>query len=137
MRTLLHMPLDPACRAIRLLMAEKGLPAQLMEKRPWADEDGSLAALNPAGAVPVLLDEPPTGGEIAVSPASAIIEYLEEAYASEPLLPATSAGRAEARRLCERLQLEFEPFEIVAEGLLVWRYLGGPWEAVARVGFGA
>ncbi|MDP1873749.1 2'-5' RNA ligase family protein [Phenylobacterium sp.] len=42
----------------------------------------------------------------------------------------------EARTLCERLQLEFEPFDITAEGLLVWRYLGGPWEAVARVGFG-
>jgi len=41
----------------------------------------------------------------------------------------------EARALCERLQLEFEPFDITAEGLLVWRYLGGPWAPVARVGF--
>ncbi|MEH6675743.1 2'-5' RNA ligase family protein [Phenylobacterium sp.] len=47
------------------------------------------------------------------------------------------ADPAEARTLCERLQLEFEPFDITAEGLLVWRYLGGPWEAVARVGFGS
>ena len=47
------------------------------------------------------------------------------------------ADPAEARSLCERLQLEFEPFDITAEGLLVWRYFGGPWEAVARVGFGA
>ena len=46
------------------------------------------------------------------------------------------ADPADARRLLERLQLEFEPFDIVAEGLLVWRYLGGPWEAVARLGFG-
>lgn len=46
------------------------------------------------------------------------------------------ADPAEARALCERLQLEFEPFDITAEGLLVWRYLGGPWEAVAKVGFG-
>lgn len=42
-----------------------------------------------------------------------------------------------ARSLCARLQLEFEPFDITAEGLLVWRYLGGPWAPVARVGFGA
>lgn len=41
-----------------------------------------------------------------------------------------------ARALCERLQQEFEPFDILAEGLLVWRYLGGPWEPVARMGFG-
>ncbi len=26
---------------------------------------------------------------------------------------------------------------LLAEGLLVWRYLGGPWEAVARLPFGA
>ncbi|PQA87306.1 glutathione S-transferase family protein [Hyphococcus luteus] len=108
MRTLFHMPLDPASRAIRFAMAEKGLPAQLVEKRPWADEDGTLAAANPAGAVPVLIDEPPTGGEIAVSPASAIIEYLEEAYESGPLLPATSAGRAEARRLSAWFLDKFE-----------------------------
>ena len=47
------------------------------------------------------------------------------------------ADPTDARLLLERLQLEFEPFDIVAEGLLVWRYLGGPWEAVARVDFGA
>jgi 2'-5' RNA ligase len=41
-----------------------------------------------------------------------------------------------ARRLLERLQAEFEPFDVLAEGLLVWRYRGGPWEAVARLGFG-
>lgn len=40
-----------------------------------------------------------------------------------------------ARVLCEQLQLEFELFDITAEGLFVWRYLGGPWAAVARVGF--
>ncbi len=108
MRTLFHMPLDPASRAIRIILAEKGLPAQFVEKRPWADEDGSLAAVNPAGTVPVLLDEPPTGGEVAISPASAIIEYLEEAYASEPLLPATSAARAESRRLCAWFTSKFE-----------------------------
>ena len=45
------------------------------------------------------------------------------------------ADPTEARALCERLQHEFEPFDIVAEGVLVWRYLGGPWEPVARVGF--
>ena len=45
------------------------------------------------------------------------------------------AEPADARLLLERLQLEFEPFDIVAEGLLVWRYLGGPWEAVARLPF--
>jgi 2'-5' RNA ligase len=47
------------------------------------------------------------------------------------------ADPSDARLLLERLQLVFEPFEIMAEALLVWRYLGGPWEAVARLPFSA
>ena len=43
----------------------------------------------------------------------------------------------EARQLLEHLQMEFEPFQIFAEGLLLWRYLGGPWEMVDRFEFGA
>jgi 2'-5' RNA ligase len=45
------------------------------------------------------------------------------------------AHPADARLLLERLQLEFEPFEIVTEGLQLWRYLGGPWQAIERFPF--
>ena len=107
MRTLMHMPLDPSSRMARLILAEKGLPARLVETAPWKDNP-DLAARNPARSVPVLIDEPPTGGEIAVSPASVIAEYLEEAYPAEALLPATSAGRAEARRLLMWFEGKFE-----------------------------
>ncbi len=108
MRTLLHMPLDPASRMVRIILAEKGLPAHFVEKRPWDDDDGALAAVNPAGAIPVLLDEPPTGGDLAVCPASAIVEYLEDAYPNSPLLPATSAARAETRRLIQWFMEKFD-----------------------------
>lgn len=40
-----------------------------------------------------------------------------------------------ARQLLEQLEATFEPFDILAEGLLVWRYQGGPWEALARLPF--
>ena len=43
----------------------------------------------------------------------------------------------DARELLEQLQMEFEPFEIFAEGLLLWRYLGGPWALVERFRFDA
>ena len=33
-----------------------------------------------------------------------------------------------ARALLARLGAGFTPFEVVAEGLLLWRYRGGPWE---------
>ena len=47
------------------------------------------------------------------------------------------AEPADARILMERLKLEFNMFDIVAEALLVWRYMGGPWEAIARFPFSA
>jgi 2'-5' RNA ligase len=43
----------------------------------------------------------------------------------------------EARELLEQLQMEFEPFSLLAEGLQLWRYLGGPWARVERLEFGA
>ena len=81
-----------------MTLAEKGLPVQLVETFPW-EESPALTAANPAREIPVLTDEPPTGGEISISPATAILEYIEEVYASPKLMPATSAGRAETRRL--------------------------------------
>jgi 2'-5' RNA ligase len=47
------------------------------------------------------------------------------------------AEPADARLLLERLQLAFEPFEIGAEGLWLWRYLAGPWQAIERFPFDA
>ncbi len=41
-----------------------------------------------------------------------------------------------ARALYERLSASFLPFEVGAEGLLLWRYLGGPWEPVGEHRFG-
>ncbi|WP_207459079.1 2'-5' RNA ligase family protein [Azospirillum sp. SYSU D00513] len=42
-----------------------------------------------------------------------------------------------ARALHERLQAGFEPFEVLGEGLLLWRYLGGPWQAAGDFPFSA
>lgn len=42
-----------------------------------------------------------------------------------------------AKRLLADLDSSFEPFEITAEGLLLWRYMGGPWEAVGEFDFAA
>lgn len=41
-----------------------------------------------------------------------------------------------ARTLLTRLQAEFEPFDVQAEGVLTWRYLGGPWSRVSETPFG-
>jgi 2'-5' RNA ligase len=43
---------------------------------------------------------------------------------------------AVARALHARLSAAFEPGTVGARGLGLWRYLGGPWEPVARYPFG-
>ena len=40
-----------------------------------------------------------------------------------------------ARDLLERLQAEFEAFDVLGEGVSLWRYLGGPWEPIGRAAF--
>jgi 2'-5' RNA ligase len=42
---------------------------------------------------------------------------------------------ATARALFEALQHEGPPFDLIAEGLLIWRYRGGPWTLHAEVPF--
>lgn len=107
MRTLLQSPLDPGSRAIRLVLAEKNLTARLVNVAPCSANE-ELHQRNPAGTAPVLIDEPPTGGEVAISPAQAIAEYLEDAYGATALMPSTSAGRAEVRRLVHWFEHKFE-----------------------------
>ncbi|GJE17753.1 2'-5' RNA ligase family protein [Methylobacterium marchantiae] len=41
-----------------------------------------------------------------------------------------------ARNLQHALELDFKPFSFTAAGLLLWRYLGGPWQQRGRYAFG-
>jgi glutathione S-transferase len=108
MRCLLHHPLQPQSRLIRLQLAEKRLDADLVVERPW-DRRDELLMVNPAGEVPVLIEE--NGPTLCgFYPA---LEYLEEAYpdtagAGAPLLGRTLPERAEVRRLIEWFDGKFE-----------------------------
>ncbi|MEM7544910.1 MAG: glutathione S-transferase family protein [Pseudomonadota bacterium] len=94
MRRLFHLPLSPFCRKVRLVLAEKRIEFELVEELPW-DRRIDFLRLNPAGAVPVFIDD-----EGAVfSESNAICEYLEETGPEPRLLPSDAVDRAEARRL--------------------------------------
>lgn len=94
MRILYHLPLSPQSRQIRLVLGEKRLPYEPMTERVWERRDDFLR-LNPAGEVPVLVEE----NGLAIPDAGVICEYLEEAYPDTPLLGRTLAERVEVRRL--------------------------------------
>lgn len=93
MYKLYHVPLSPACRKVRLVLAEKKIEVELVEERYWQQRKEFLA-LNPAGQVPVLWAD-----GMALSDSTAICEYLEETRPDPALLPETPADRAEVRRL--------------------------------------
>ncbi len=94
MRELYHLWLSPACRQVRIMLAEKQLEFELIIEKEWERRE-SFLKLNPAGEVPVLLEADGT-----VLPGSTVIcEYLDEAYPEPSLLGDTALARAETRRL--------------------------------------
>ena len=113
-RNLHHFTLDPFSRQVRLALGEKRLPFAEVIERYWERPEG-LAALNPSGAPPVLV-ETRGGLRFVASENRAILEYLEETYRDRPLLPADPQGRAEARRWQQWFDRKFD-YEV--NGLLL------------------
>lgn len=133
MRQLYHTHLSPFCRKIRMLLKEKDLEFELVCENPW-DRKLDLFALNPAGEVPVLVEEDGS----TVSGAYAIAEYLEEKYPQVTLLGVTPAERAEVRRLVDWFDHKFD-YEVTQPVLfekLFKNYFGrgAPDAAVIRNG---
>ncbi|SHI74120.1 glutathione S-transferase [Palleronia salina] len=93
MYRLFHVPLSPFCRKVRLALAEKRIEVELVEERYW-ERDADFMRRNPAGKVPVLRVD---GAHLSES--MAICEFLEETHPEPALLPATTEGRYETRRL--------------------------------------
>ncbi len=98
MLSLHHHPLSAASRFVRLVLAEYGETASLIDESPWERSEAFLA-INPSGALPVLIDD----DEAVISGASVIAEYLAETRGlragETQLMPTGAVERAEVRRL--------------------------------------
>lgn len=93
---LLHFPLDPFSRRIRMTLSEMGIAAELLEERPWEGREDFLT-LNPAGTLPVLIDD---DGTVAAGVEAAGPHLDETRSGQSPSLWGTGAEhRAEVRRL--------------------------------------
>jgi glutathione S-transferase len=102
MRTLYHLWLSPFSRKVRVALKEKGLDFSLKVEKVW-DRRPEFLALNPAGTVPVLIEE---NGEV-IADSGAICEFLEEVYPTRPLLGGIPVERAETRRLLAWFDTKF------------------------------
>jgi len=92
---------SPYARKVRIALAEKGIPFELLTEVPWND-DTSLPRFNPLEKLPVLL---PDGGE-PLFQSSYILEWLERRYPNPPLLPPDDDGILAHKRL-----------EVIADGV--------------------
>ncbi|MGB3337329.1 MAG: glutathione S-transferase family protein [Devosia sp.] len=135
MPSLIHHPLDPSSRLIRLMCAEYGVPLDMEEIKPWL-RDAHLLEINPAATLPILLGESdqPIVGVLAT------IHMVEDLYTPtsvEGLMPAEPGQRAEMWRMLEWVifKLSDEVTRYVLEEKIVKRDSKGatPDPAVLRV----
>ena len=103
MLTIYHSPLLPACRKVRLMLREKNLEHELITEDFWARRI-ELFGLNPAGEVPIMLNEK----KQVIVGAYAICEYLDEQFPQIQFFGNSPSERAEVRRLVEWFDVKFE-----------------------------
>ncbi len=135
MPSLVHFVLDPFSRRMRLALAEYGVPVELIDEEPW-DPSPDIFELNPAGTVPVYLED----ASSPVCGVEAIGEFLEETKGKRiSLIPGDAFERAEVRRLVGWFDTKFyaEVSEPVVMEKVIRRFLpreaGGGGIDTARV----
>ncbi|MGQ0526803.1 MAG: glutathione S-transferase family protein [Alphaproteobacteria bacterium] len=133
MRTLFHMWLHPFSRKVRVMLAEKNLDFELQIEKVW-ERRTEFLTLNPAGDVPVLVEDDGT----TLANSQVICEYLEEVYPDINLLGRDPVQRAETRRLVSWFDMKFnrEVTENLLGEKLMKRFLklGEPNAAAIRAG---
>lgn len=91
-------PLSLFTQKVRIALAEKRLAYERIEvgwsrANRYLPHHPDVVALNPKRQVPVLVD-----GELALYDSTLILEYLEDRYPDQPLLPRDPAERARCRQ---------------------------------------
>lgn len=93
---LYDFPMSPRARKVRIVLAEKGLQYEkvAVDITKGEQKKPEYLAINPYGKVPALQDD-----GINVYESTIIMEYLNDKYPNQPLLPADPGQRARARVL--------------------------------------
>ena len=89
---------SPNCQRVKIVLAEKNLPYEVVpiDLRKQEQKTPEYLKLNPYGKVPVLTDDGTVLYESCI-----INEYLDEKYPIPRLMPADPAARAKARILID------------------------------------
>jgi glutathione S-transferase len=100
---------------VKLALMEKGIAFE--EELVWADRSPELLKNSPLGKVPYLLTD-----QGALCESQVLMEYLEDAYPQQPLLPADPFAAAKVREIVTFLELHLE---LPARELYPAAYFGG------------
>ncbi|HVO93092.1 MAG TPA: glutathione S-transferase family protein [Terriglobales bacterium] len=96
---------SPNCQRVKVVLAEKNLPYEIVpiDLRKQEQKTPEYLKMNPYGKVPVLTDDGTVLYESCI-----INEYLEEKYPNPPLLPKDPAKKAKARILIDYGMAHFD-----------------------------
>ncbi len=111
----------------RIALNLKGLSYEQrgVDLRTGAQRSEAFVALNPQGMVPALEAE---GAVLTQSPA--ILEWLEEAHPSPPLLPTDPVGRARVRAMAALIACDIHPLNNLRVGKALRESFGADQAAV-------
>jgi RNA polymerase-associated protein len=99
--TLFSAPTDPWSHRTRLVLAEKGLVADMIDV-DLARLPEDLLDLNPYHSVPTLVDR-----DLVLYDSRVIIEYLDERFPHPPLMPIDPVTRAQFRIALYRVERDW------------------------------
>jgi RNA polymerase-associated protein len=99
--TLFSAPGDAWSHCVRIVLAEKGIPIEIIDVVPGRlPED--LLDLNPYHSVPTLVDR-----DLVLYDSRVIMEYLDERFPHPPLMPVDPVSRAQVRLTLHRLERDW------------------------------
>jgi glutathione S-transferase len=116
MLTLCGFPISNYYNKVKLVLLEKGLPFEEQTVMTRSKDAGVLAS-SPLGKIPFLLTD-----QGALCESQVIVDWLEAAYPSPPLLPADPFAAAKVRELATFVDLHLE---LVARELYAQAFFGG------------
>src|SRR5262245_46041389 len=102
MLTLYEVAISPYVQKVKIALREKSIAFEL--KTPdLSSGDPELAAANPRGEVPALVD-----GAVSIFDSTIILEYIEERWPEPALLPNDAAQRARVRAIEDICDTQFD-----------------------------
>ncbi len=94
-------PADHYSHRVRIVLAEKGVSAEITDVLP-GKYPSALLEINPYASLPTLVDR-----DLALYESTVVMEYLDERYPHPPLLPVYPVARANSRLLIHRIQRDW------------------------------